>query len=116
MVDATDTPVVMGWSREMLPGESLRVLVDVRAPGVPLDAKRAKQTSPTNTTTLVITGATVGALVVHDKTLFDDTDIPAQPDNAIRKHDDPTGRHSQCSSLLAGRFLRVRAGSHGGSG
>ena len=90
VVDSTDTPVVMGWSRELGPGESMRVLLDVRAPGVPTDAKRAKQTSPTNTTTLVITGLTVGALVVHDRTLFDDADIPAQPDNVIRNFVDAT--------------------------
>ncbi|HLY33262.1 MAG TPA: hypothetical protein VKQ07_01890, partial [Jatrophihabitantaceae bacterium] len=108
VVDATDTPVVMGWSREIGPGESLRVLLDVRAPGVPTDAKRAKQTSPTDTTTLVITGLTVGALVVHDTTLFDDADMPAQPANVIRNFEDATYQSPTVWGVI-GRSLFLRA-------
>ncbi len=110
VVDPTDTPVVLGWSRLLAPGESLRVLVDVHAPAATDAAKKAstKQLVDSDVTTLVITGVTVGPLVVHDTTLVDDQDIAPQPDNAIRNFTDSSLTTPTAWGVI-GRSLYLRA-------
>jgi uncharacterized repeat protein (TIGR01451 family) len=110
VVDRTDTQVVQGWTRVLAPGESVRVLVDVRAPGVDASAKKAstKQLVDSDVTTLVITGLTVGPLVVHDTTLLDDQDIAQQPANAIRNFTDSSLTTPSAWGVI-GRSLYLRA-------
>ncbi|HXF77849.1 MAG TPA: SdrD B-like domain-containing protein, partial [Usitatibacter sp.] len=90
VVDGTDTRVVQGWSRILAPGETVRVLVDVFAPSASVTngTKALKQLADSDVTTLVITGVTVGPLVVHDTTLVDTENIPGEPSNAIRNFTD----------------------------
>ena len=110
VVDPTDTPVVQGWSRVLNPGDSVHVLVDVRAPGVTAAAKsaNAKQLVDSDVTTVTITGLAAGPLVVHDTTLLDDQDIPQQPDNAIRNFTDSTLTTPTAWGVI-GRSLFLRA-------
>lgn len=109
VVDRGDVPIVQGWSQVLQPGESLRLLVDVRAPGVDAAAKSlAKQIVDSDVTTLVITGATVGPLTVHDTTSVDADNVAAQPDNAIRNFTDASYANPTAWGVV-GRDLFLRA-------
>ncbi|MGZ5642122.1 MAG: SdrD B-like domain-containing protein [Usitatibacter sp.] len=110
VLDRTDTKVTQGWSATLQPGESLRLLVDVLAPTREAAAalqkrneKAAKASVESNLTTLVITSASSGALVVRDTTTIADADGPGQPDNVIRNFTD--------SSYAAPTFWGVIGGS-----
>jgi len=111
VVDATDTQVVQGWSAVLAPGQRVRVLVDVRAPGVQAaKAAGAKQLADSNVTTLVITGATVGPLVVHDTTLVDDQNIPPVTSNSIDNYTDGTYSTPTPWGVIGGQlYLRANA-------
>jgi uncharacterized repeat protein (TIGR01451 family) len=116
VVDATDLRITQGWSQLLKPAESVRVLVDVFAPTLEqavaaLAGKSAavpKQITDSNVTTLVITGATVGPLVVHDTTTVDAANIPPVPENAIRNF---TGNDYATPTVwgVIGRDLFLRA-------
>jgi len=83
-LDATDTPVQQGWTATLKPGQSLRLLVDVRAPS----ADAAKAASDTNLTTVVITSGQGARLVAHDTTTANGGDAPAAQQDAIRNFTD----------------------------
>ncbi len=111
VVDATDTPIVQGWTQVLAPGESVRVLVDVHAPAddtAAAKAARAKQVVDSNVTTLVVSGASNGSLVVRDTTLIDAEDIAGQPDNAIRNFTDASYASPTFWAVI-GRSLYIRA-------
>ena len=90
VVDPTDTPITQGWTQRLNPGDRLRVLVDVHAPNADAAKSLAKSIVLSDVTTLTITSATVGALIVRDTTNVDGGDIPPQPANSIRNFTDST--------------------------
>ena len=59
-------------------------------------------------TTLVITSNTFGPLTIHDTTLIDGNDVPAQPSNAIRTFTDGTFATPTFFGVI-GRDLFIRA-------
>lgn len=111
-VDPTDNRVGQGWSRKLAPGESVRVLVDVRAPTeqAAAAAKLAK-TTHANVTRLVLTASGSGALTVRDTTIAVGTAVnqqPGPPDNSIRNHTDPSYAAPTLRGII-GSFLYLRA-------
>lgn len=110
-LDASDVRITRGWSATVPPGESLRLLVDVLAPGT-LEAKQAKAVTQSNVTTLVLTGSGSGSLTVRDTTIVDDKDEPAQPDNAIRNFTDSSYAVPTLWGVVGGNlWLRADAAS-----
>ncbi|MGZ5749973.1 MAG: SdrD B-like domain-containing protein [Usitatibacter sp.] len=108
VVDATDVRVAQGWSQVLQPGESLRVLVDVHAPGSEAIKAARKQLADSNVTTLSIQSTSSGTLAVKDTTLIDAEDVPAQPDNVIRNFTDSSYATPTFWGVI-GRDLFLRA-------
>ncbi len=111
MIDATDAPIVEGWTALLAPGQGLRILVDVFAPPGPVAAaSTTKTTVETNLTTLTIESATGGSLRVTDRTTIDDQDSSIVPEGVIRNFTDPSYRVSTVWGVLGGTaWLRADA-------
>jgi uncharacterized repeat protein (TIGR01451 family) len=116
-LDATDTPVVPGWTTTLAPGQGLRILVDVLAPTeaemqlLKSKTAQAKVLVDTNVTTLTLEASNTGALVVRDTTSLDDNKADGTDTlNTIRNHTDPSYQVPTLWAVIGrNAFLRANA-------
>ncbi|HWH42910.1 MAG TPA: hypothetical protein VNU21_23885 [Usitatibacter sp.] len=112
-VDPTDTPVKPGWTTTIKPGESLRLLVDVRAPSAEAAAAaKAKALAESNVTTLTLTRAQGATLAVHDTTSVKAGDgVPGMQDVVRNFPDDTYGAPTSWAPVGGSLWLRADAPS-----
>ena len=109
-VDPLDTPIRLGWTMTLQPGETKRLLVDVLSPSS--ETKSAKSLVDSDVTTLSLTSSGSGTLVAKDTTLLDDGARAAQPSDVIRNFTDSTYATATIWGVVGGTlWLRADAPS-----